>query len=127
MTTEQAIQKLKCINSLCEYEINEAEKKRDTSVKEVLNQWLKENKRFDVGDLVVCDKTIVRIEDICVEKCICSTTKPLLVRYVGMIFELCEDTLTSCGKRMVFYEHKALIRFNPLLMKRKQILVKIKN
>lgn len=125
MTTEQAIQKIESIKSLYKYEIEQAEKKMDTSIKEILGQWLEEHKRFDVGDLVVCDDSIIRIEDVRVEKGF--PAKPLLIRYIGLKFELREETLTSCGLRMVFYDDKSLIRFNPLLRKRKQILVKIKN
>lgn len=125
MTTEQAIQKIESVNSLYDYEIEQAEKKLHTSINEILDQWLEEHKRFDVGDFVVCDDSIVRIEDIRVEQGF--PKKPLLVRYVGLKYELHEDTLTTCGLRMVFYEDKLLRLFNPLLRKRKQILVKIKN
>jgi len=125
MTMEEAIQKIESVNSLYDYEIEQAEQKLHTSINEILDQWLEEHKRFDVGDFVVCDDTIVRIEDIRVEQWVLK--KPLLVSYVGLKYELCEDTLRSCGLRMVFYEDKSLRLFNPLLRKRKQILVKIKN
>lgn len=125
MTTEEAIQKIESIKSLFDYESQKAIRKKEASIKEILDQWLAEHRRFDVGDFVLCNENIVRIEDVDVE--MDSPSGKIQLRYVGMKFELREDTLRSCGARQVFYDEKSVIRFNPLLRKRKQILVKIKN
>lgn len=125
MTTGEAIQKIESIKSLYDYESQKIVQKRDASISEVLDQWLADHRRFDVGDFVLYNDSVVRIEDIDVE--MDNPSGKILVRYVGLKFDLCEETLTSCGSRLVFYDEKSVIRFNPLLRKRKQILVKIKN
>lgn len=125
MTTEDTIREIRKAESLFDFEFQRAAQKRDADIKKILAEWGEEHKRFDVGDFVVSDNSIVRVEKF--ETVRNQETNDLYIRYFGIRYRLDGDLLVSYGERTFFYESNSLRLFNPLLRKRRQILVKIKN
>ena len=125
MTTEQAIHEIEDAESQFDFEFRKAIRNRDEAIWLILQEWGEEHKRFDIGDFVISDKTIVRIENYEIVRN--NELNDLYIRYSGIRFRLDGDILVSCGSHTFFYEDSSWRLFNPLLRKRKQILVKIKN
>lgn len=125
MTTEDAIREIKRAESQFDFEFQEAAQKRDCAIKTILNEWAVEHSRFTIGDFVVRDNSIVRIDKF--EPVRNAETNHMYIRYFGTEYSLHDDYLMTDGSGTIFYEDKNLRLFNPLLRKRKQILVKIKN
>lgn len=83
MTKEETLELLKSSNKQYEQDIHEARNRRDERNGVVLNKWASDNARFNVGDIIESNNTIIQVKKRIGRHSTYYGNMPLYVEYRG--------------------------------------------
>ena len=83
VTDETTLALLKEYDRKCEAAINEAKAHRDRLKQAALNQWARDHARYQMGDIICANDTIIEVQRLIGRHSVCYGSKPLYVQYLG--------------------------------------------